>query len=331
MPYVSAIIPAYNSADTIVETLESVMGQQTRRVEAIVIDDASSDDTTGVVVRWAASRQCPCDVTEVRGPGAPPVGSAIPPLPADTTALRIRVLRLKQNGGPAAARNQGIANARGQWLAFLDADDAWLPHKLRVQLEFVARHPEVVMCAGGRIDFAADALVCCDAVKPTYLDVPDLAKHNPIVTSTVLLRKDIAQRVGLFDEQFRGPEDYDLWIRVLSAGTVAVLSAPLARYRHRPGSLSLDERRFLPQVVRVLNKAYGARGALYMAGEWRHAALCTQYQQASWMAFTRGRRAKAVGLLTIAMLLGVTGYERLRYPWLAFFFRYCFGRREFSK
>ncbi|OGV85771.1 MAG: hypothetical protein A2340_15445 [Lentisphaerae bacterium RIFOXYB12_FULL_60_10] len=85
---------------------------------------------------------------------------------------------------------------------------------------------------------------------------------NPVATSTVLLRRDVFEAVGGFDEQFRGPEDYDLWMRVADRGTVLKLETPLARYRHREGSLSVDDRKFLPQVIRVIEKAYGPGGVL---------------------------------------------------------------------
>ncbi len=130
--------------------------------------------------------------------------------------------------------------------------------------------------------------------------------------------------VGMFDEQFKGPEDYDLWLRVASAGEKSVTRAqcmnkatclgnqvpggvacaivPLTCYRCRPGSLSHDDRKFLPQVLKVLDKAFGEGGALCGYRELRTRAMAEQYYSASWMAFLRGSRMDALRLLVRAVV-----------------------------
>jgi len=168
--------------------------------------------------------------------------------------------------------------------------------------------------------------VDADRIPFREVTLDELARHNPIVTSTVLVRRSAFEAVGGFDERFRGPEDYDLWIRLAGQGRILELSEPLACYRHRPGSLSLDERRFLPQVLRVLDKAFGPGGALQGKPEWHNAALATQYQQASWMAFSRGARLVAVKHLLVALRHTVFRRKRISKPWLGLFYRYLFGR-----
>ncbi|MEI6515059.1 MAG: glycosyltransferase [bacterium] len=135
---------------------------------------------------------------------------------------------LPLNKGPAGARNAGIAAAHGEWIAFLDADDAWLPDKMDLQMAFLDAHPEAVMICGDYIDFA-DTVTTAGGRETGLRLVPDvthvhvitleeLACQNPVATSTVVVKKAVLEAVGGFDEQFRGPEDYDLWIRIAALG-----------------------------------------------------------------------------------------------------------------
>ncbi len=291
---ISAVIPAYNSAATIVEALDSVLAQTVQVDQIIVVDDGSSDVTPAVV--------------RERYPG-------------------VRLIR-QANGGPAAARNRGVAEATGEWIAFLDADDVWLPGRLERELACVADHADAIMCCAGRRGVEEHTAGERGATGDTCREIglEELARHNPIVTSTVLLKRAAFHSAGGFDERFRGPEDYDLWIRVAASGRILALAEPLAGYRHRPGSLSLDERRFLPQVLRVLDKAFGPAGALQGLQDWRNAALATQYQQASWMAFSRGARLTAVRYLAVAWARNCRGPRRVAKAWPALLYRYLLGR-----
>jgi hypothetical protein len=90
----------------------------------------------------------------------------------------------------------------------------------------------------------------------------------------------------------------------------------------------MDERKFLPQVLRVIEKAYGPGGALEGLPEWKNAALATQYQQASWMAFCRGSRRTATRHLFVALGLSIIGPKRRNFPWMKLFYRYFAGRME---
>jgi glycosyltransferase involved in cell wall biosynthesis len=365
MPSVSIIIPAYNSSATIVAALESVVTQTVRDVEVIVVDDASSDDTVQTVRRWAVDRgdvtletvqaraavsdtesppvanDCGADVL-VRLNRAEPVTRRVgTPAPhfreAGSAQRRLSVISLPRNSGPAAARNHGIAQATGDWIAFLDADDLWPRARLDIQLQAAAADPEVVLWCGRAVRFDADRheeqaaalrdvtseATASAALRRLVLD--EFALHNPVATSTVLVRRAVLQACGGFDEQFRGPEDYDLWMRVVSNGPAAFLEADLAWYAQRQGSLSMDDRTFLPQVIRVLDKAFAPGGALHGRRDLRRRALANQYWNASWMAFQRGARGGALRHLAQAVLLqpGVGGCRQLPLWW-----RYLRGSRE---
>ena len=384
-PLISIVIPAFNSAATIVAALESIASQSLwdknagmddqdvqeceAPIEVIVVDDCSIDNTVAVVDEWL--RQTFATTT-----------------PSHLTSYVSR-LTLPCNAGPAAARNAGIAAAKGEWIAFLDADDLWLPHHLEVLLT-VAHQTGAVMVCGESVRFQDGSklsLSSKDEEKSisrenvnshltSYVShtiaLEELARHNPIATSAVMVRRDVLLAIGGFDEQFRGPEDYDLWIRVAayaqreaksieqkpakiakeelrssagggeensplraqrasvqySFGRILHVAVPVSFYRQTTGSLSMDERKFLPQVLRVIEKAYGPGGALSGMPEWKNAALATQYQQASWMAFCRGERVAAVRYWVVAVGLNIAGSKRITKPWLALLCRYVFGARE---
>jgi GT2 family glycosyltransferase len=201
---VSVVIPAYNAASWIAEAIESALDQSVPPREVIVVDDGSTDDTGRV---------------------------------ADRFLPRVRVLR-KPNGGPAAARNFGIAAASGTWIALLDADDRWLPQKLERQLALAG--PDV-------------ALVHTLETGETRLEVPerltfeDLWQSNWIANSSVLVRREIVLALGGFDEdpKLKSVEDYHFWLRLAATGARIVLCRePLTIYRRGVG-LSSNTVKFL--------------------------------------------------------------------------------------
>jgi hypothetical protein len=332
MPKVSIIIPAFNSADTIVEALESVKAQTYTDYEVIVVDDASIDNTVEVVEAWLGT--------------------------SETTGTW-RLLRQAQNTGPAAARNRGIQESCGEWLAFLDSDDIWLSGKLELQMQLVVRQPAVALWCGEYIDFVdkAELSGCQDAtlLNKDHLCQPgttqqidnlktedlravkleDFARGNPIGCATVLVRRETLAAAGGFDEQFRGPEDYDLWMRVaalptlcvgqLTSRSVVFCAIPVTLHRIRQGSLSMEDRTFLPQVMRVLDKAFSAGGALEKLQHVRREAVSSQYWNASWMAYSRGARWTALLLVWKAWRLHWQAGCAMRRPWVKRMCRYVLG------
>ena len=183
----------------------------------------------------------------------------------------------------------------------------------------------------------------------------------------MLVKREVLLAVGGFDAQFRGPEDYDLWLRVAAYGQIEEKSIeqkeaketkerildsaeggkykssslplfpsvkksssgivhvaePVSRYRQVPGSLSMDDRKFLPQVVRVLDKAFGVGGALAEYGHLRTGAMSSQYWSGSWMAFSRGDRLTAVRLWYRAFMINYRMTHPAKRPWLKLLIRYC--------
>lgn len=198
MRTVSAVIPFHHDGATIATTLESLAAQSTPVTEIVVVDDASSTDQAAVLDELASA------------------------WPADRPPLRVH--HLDVNGGPAAARNKGWQVATGDWIAFCDADDVWHADRLRLQLE-VAEDAALVTCerAGSPAAMAGPP----PGAAPTVTDLGRRAMlaWNPVMTSAVLLRRDLPHR---FTHGRRYTEDYELWLRiVLGGGRARLLRHPL--------------------------------------------------------------------------------------------------------
>jgi glycosyltransferase involved in cell wall biosynthesis len=221
MPRVSVVMPAYDAEAVVADSIGSVLAQTYGDWELIVGDDASSDAT---VER------------------------------AQAASPRVRIARAERNGGPAAARNRALEQASGELVAFLDADDWWLPDYLERQ---VARYDAETAAGGPPV-----GLVACDArirlpdgsdAAGTYADqfrdrgasptLERLLRRNFIYVSALVPRA-AGEEVGWFDAGLFGTEDHDLWIKLLERGRRAVVNdRVLCVYRRTEGSISLDLRR----------------------------------------------------------------------------------------
>ncbi len=301
-PDISVIVPTYDAVATIRAAIASIDAQSLRPREIVVVDDASRDGTPALLREAFGARP------------------------------DVRLLLRERNGGPAAARNAAIAAASGAWLAFLDGDDAWLPHRLEMQWTLAAAHPDVALWCGAVVPLTdtAGPIASAPSDGPPFRDIPlsEFAVHNCVATSTVLARRAAVLAAGGFDPAFVGPEDYDLWMRMAARGRLVRIEYPLSRYRLVAGSLSMDDRRFLPQVLRVLDKGFGPGGALAAHVAQRQVSVATQYWNASWMAFNRGARVTALRYWWRAWRLDHRSPEGARRPWRRLLLRYLAGRRE---
>ncbi|SRR6266542_998263 len=218
MPRVSVIVPAFNAARYLPETLASVERQTYRDWELLVADDASTDATADV---------------------------------AENFSDRVKVLRTSVNAGPGAARNRAIEASTAELLAFLDADDLWLPEYLEQQVALYDEHRArthdvgLVVCDArilGPDGYRAETYM--EAVRfPREVTLTRLLVANPIFISTLSPRA-VVEEAGGFFPPISGTEDYDLWLRIVERGYRVVANRrPLAIYRLTPGAVSarLDE------------------------------------------------------------------------------------------
>jgi glycosyltransferase involved in cell wall biosynthesis len=212
-PAVSVVIPAFNAEGHIREVLESVRRQTFQDLEVIVVDDGSTDGTVREAEQFGRH--------------------------LDLTVLR------QVNAGPAAARNAGIRRARGRYCAFVDADDLMLPDRLAAQAELLDREPQMGLVFTDVATFDESGVIF--QTRRAYSDprggmvLDRLLFDNFITTSTVMAPTARLIEVGLFGENRRVSEDFELWLKIAARWNVGFIDRPLVRYRRRPGSLSSDK------------------------------------------------------------------------------------------
>ena len=223
MPHVSVIIPVFNSAHLIGHALRSVFAQTYTDFEVVVVDDGSRDqqELLAVLEEWTD---------------------------------RVNYVR-QANGGPASARNTGITHARGELIAFLDADDEWLPEKLARQVEYFATYPETGLLHTAVVDESRPQAVPGGPPRPAFCDLFHTVFF--VNTLTVMIPRRVLHEVGTFDERREVHiEDWDLWLRIAARHPFGYLAEPLAY--HRPGGFmsSQVERTYAAQVL-VMEKNFG--------------------------------------------------------------------------
>jgi glycosyltransferase involved in cell wall biosynthesis len=207
---VSVVIPAYNAARTLKATVESVFEQTVQNFEIIIVDDGSRDDTTAVA--------------------------------RSIEDARVKVVT-QANGGAAAARNTGIKAARGEYVAMLDADDLWMPHKLERQLAVLNSGEDVNAVQSG-VYFVNDNLEVisvrpCFESKDALLETL-LFQNLPGLMSTLMVERAVFEKIGCLDTKLVILEDWELAIRLSRYCNFKSIAEPLALYRQFPGNRSKD-------------------------------------------------------------------------------------------
>jgi glycosyltransferase involved in cell wall biosynthesis len=220
-PLVSVVIPAYNRAHTLRRAVDSVLNQTYTKIEVLIIDDGSTDNTHetlrlyGDKIRWWSQK----------------------------------------NAGPSRARNSGIKEARGEYVAFLDSDDAWAPKKLERQMGLLLRCSADVVCCLCDTRFTGQKYLGKTAFEvakifPTHEEAVWINATEVLITRFVLfnqavvVRRDVLISHGTFDGRLRLMEDYDLALRLSTAGPWALISEPLVSwYLDAPTSLSHSAKR----------------------------------------------------------------------------------------
>lgn len=228
---VSVVIPAYNAAQFLSETILSILAQEDVDFELLVVDDCSTDQTAEIVKAAA---------------------------PEDG---RVQYLCMPSNsGGPAGPRNMGVHAARGRWVAFCDADDIWHPRKLRMQVDLAQREYADLVCSAiedfidGRKPILPDQ-VSVDGLPVHRLPYWQMLLKDRIATSSALCSREALIQSGGFNtaRDLVAVEDYDLWLRLMERPSFKVLriEIPLVAYRRLPQSLSANKLRHARKVMRV--------------------------------------------------------------------------------
>lgn len=227
-PEVSVLVPAYNAMDFLPDTVASVLAQTYQDFELIIVNDGSTDS----VENWASELSDP----------------------------RIKLIS-QQNKGLAGARNTGLENAKGDYIAFVDADDLWLPNKLEKQVALLKARPEVGLVYSwiSLIDETGEAqgkLRKNQAEGDVWVD---LTIHNIVECGSVaLVRKECFNKVGKFDETlpFSCSEDWDMWLRIAAHYHFGLIEEPLVYYRCHNNNLSSRWQLMEESFEIVLKKAF---------------------------------------------------------------------------
>ena len=213
MPDISIIIPTYNRAAVLPRAINSVLAQKDAAFELIIVDDGSTDD-----------------MTKLSAPRNSGLGTRINEGPNKSRGARCesRFFRSEKNRGPAAARNLGIKEAKGEWIAFLDSDDEWKPGKLKAQLEFFLRNPDYLICQTEEI-WIRNGTRVNPMKKHQKYGGWIFEKCLPLCVvspSAVMLHRKLFEEVGLFDESLPACEDYDLWLRIAAKHPIGLIEMP---------------------------------------------------------------------------------------------------------
>ncbi len=223
MVAISVIVPTYDAARYLRESLDSILAQAGPDDEVLVVDDGSTDDTPAVLTAYDD---------------------------------RVRVLRAV-HGGYAAARNLGLAHARGDWVSFHDADDVALPDRLSFQRACIAEQPdcEAVFCNGERMDTGAPLVGPSLAHRSTGrpLTTTDVFGGFPIYFQAAIVRRAAFAAVGPFDPTLRIYADMDYGYRLVARGAARFVDRSVFRYRWHGGNTTRDRLRGREEIARILD------------------------------------------------------------------------------
>jgi len=285
-PSVTVIVPAYNAATTIARALASVAAQGRGDMEVIVVDDSSVDGTADIVRAFSD--------------------------------LKVRLLRTEARSGAAAARNLGIRHARGRYVAFLDADDAWLPGKLDRQLATFESDPDLVFvsCDSELVDETGRM---CGKVDPNrrravgHEGWKTLLKHSCVATPSVVVRRQALLDVGGFDPDLPVGEDQDLWIRLAGRGPIGHLDETLVRVHDQPDGLTgLARGGGAVPILSVVHRNL-RRYADRLERADRRAVLAERYTNIGRNQYVNGHPFHGLRLLCGAIAQGAAPWQTFRY------------------
>lgn len=262
-PLVSVVITAYNASNWIGETLESVLAQDFSDFEVIVVDDGSTDDTTMVVAGFGERVYC----------------------------------IHKANGGQPSARNVGIQAARGEYIAFVDADDLWAKEKLRLQVKLLKGTGVAwAYCdaytfddkSGRRLGRFGKANRQYDG---DILESLFLAQFIP--SPTPIIRRAVFEHVGYFDEHMKVAEDWNMWLKIAAHYPVGLVPMPLADYRCHSTSVigGLDPQAILNAQLTLIEKAIAREPA--RLGPLKNRAIANCYMGAGQRFASKSRLKEA--------------------------------------
>lgn len=299
MPAVSVIIPTYNAGAYITEAIESVFKQTYKDFEVIICDDGSTDNTEKVL---------------------------------ESYGTQIRYI-LQKNKGPASARNIGIKDAKGEYIAFLDADDIWLPEKLELQMNEIKKSNFIGLVTCGRYVLCEN--LATEIFQPKIRDFDKQRLLKALVMrniigggSSVLVRKRCFDMVGLFDEQLLVSEDTDMWFRICKKFEARCIEKPLLKYREFSGSQSYYAEKNLESQLLYIEKVFSDKG-LRLNAYLKSKAISERFFCAAWSSIEARDYHKARKYI-LRSLFANPVYFISKTSILGLFFRIMMGENAFK-
>lgn len=290
MKKVSVIIPAYNKADLTVETVESVLSQTYKNIEVIVIDDGSTDNTRERLLPFTD---------------------------------KIKYV-YKENGGACSARNVGVKLSAGEYIGFIDCDDLYLPEKVRKSVDYLEKNHDC-----GFVHTAAYFINKNGEVVSKYSHPQSrqrrrvyerLLNRNFICNSTVIIRRECLDKVGMFDESVFTPADWDMWLRLAREYCLGYIDEPLTKYRVSGSfifnNLDLAEKEELQVVSKSFQYDPNTLGYI------RNRVLSNLYRRFAANYFLNNEIDKAKQRFRMAL-----GRNFLDFKTLAMYFCFLFNRQ----
>jgi len=280
-PRVTVLLPVHEAERFLAEAVESILAQTLRDFELLALDDGSRDGSAALLDRYAS----------------------LDP--------RVRVVR-RPHTGVVATLNAGLALARGELIARMDADDVALPRRLQCQLARLDREPALV-CIGGGFEVIDDAGRTLDRVFPACDHAAILSRalggESPISHSAATYRRDAVLALGGYDESSRLVEDLDLWLRLAEVGTLANVPDLVSRVRHHERSLSeRNAAAQLEQARRVAERACRRRGIVTSQVRPRAWRALPDRCSRQLVALGRARAAWRIGERRTALLYGLRAF-----------------------
>ena len=273
-PLVSVVIPTYNRAPIVCDALESVRRQTYRPIEVIVVDDGSTDGTEALTRDWQAKH-------------------------ATEDGFISRYVSQKNQGGNVA-RNRGIAQCTGDYVAFLDSDDCWLPEKLAKQMRVLLTNDDdmgAVYCGLCHVELATgEVLETPRRSFPTGRLLDQLLVRDVTApTSAYLIRRGVFRHVGIFDTELQARQDWDMWIRIASKYRIGAVPEALVEYREHSGERTrTDPQKEINAYQRILAKYASLRLGLSLST--RRSVKAAYYRRMGRVYYHHGiSTRKAIG------------------------------------
>jgi len=292
-PVISVILPTYNCANFLPHSIQSILSQTYDSYEIIVVDDGSTDNTKEVL---------------------------------NPFMQKIKYVSYHWNKGAHVARNIGIRQALGKYIAFIDADDLWLPEKLQTDVDYLETHPDISMTYSKHINIDSNGNKLGEGSRIMLpsgnIFIQLFSEQNFIITSSVVVRREVFGTTGIFDEQLFNCQDWDMWLRIAYHFKVAGINKLLIKYRHDLRSLSKNRDNVLKYQKAVIDKTYtsfkgkgnGINEKLYKKRLASHHAKVGRYY------LRTGNKALALENFYSSLKYNLLNFRTIRYYLYTMFF-----------